>query len=62
MKVSVDADVCGGFGTCVSKAPQVFELTADGYAVVLLPDVPAELEAAVREAVDLCPTHAITIS
>jgi ferredoxin len=62
MKVEIDADVCGGFGTCVGKAPQVFELTDDGYAIVLLPDVPEELEAVVREAVDLCPTHAITIT
>jgi ferredoxin len=46
----------------VSKAPRVFELTDAGYAVVLLPDVPEELEAAVREAVDLCPTHAISIT
>jgi ferredoxin len=58
MRVEVDADVCGGFGTCVGKAPQVFELTDAGYAVVLLPEVPEELQ----EAVDLCPTHAITIS
>jgi ferredoxin len=62
MKVEVDADLCGGFGTCVGKAPAVFELTDAGYAVVLLPDVPDELEGEVREAVDLCPTHAITIT
>jgi ferredoxin len=29
---------------------------------VLLSDVPQELEAAVQEAVALCPTHAITIT
>ena len=62
MRVEVDADVCGGFGTCVTKAPQVFELTDAGYAVVLLPEVPEELEAAVLAAVVLCPTHAITVS
>jgi ferredoxin len=62
MRVEVDADVCGGFGTCVGKAPRVFELSDAGYAVVLLPDVPEELEVAVREAVELCPTHAISIS
>jgi ferredoxin len=62
VKVAIDSDVCGGFGTCVTKAPRVFELTDDGYAVVLLPDVPEELEAAVQEAEVLCPTRAITIS
>ena len=40
----------------------MFALTDDGYAVVLLPDVPAELEEAVRDAEQLCPTHAITVS
>ena len=62
MNVEIDADICGGFGTCVTKAPTVFELTDDGYAIVLLPDVPEELEGAVQAAVALCPTHAITIS
>ncbi len=46
----------------MGKALTVFELTDAGYAVVLLPDVPEELEAAVQEAVALCPTHAISIS
>ena len=62
MKVELDADVCGGFGQCVAKAPAVFALTDDGYAVVLLDDIPVELEEAVREAELLCPTHAITVS
>ncbi len=62
MKVEVDEDICGGFGTCVGKAPAVFELTDAGYAIVLLPDVPEELEVAVQEAVTLCPTHAIRIT
>ena len=62
MKVVVDADVCGGFGHCVIGCPDVFALNDDGYAVVLVPEVPAELEAAVRDAEALCPTHAITVS
>jgi ferredoxin len=62
MKVEVDADCCGGFGQCEALCPDVFALTDDGYAVVLLPDVPPELEATVREAEQRCPTHAITVS
>ena len=62
MNVEVDADCCGGFGQCVAKCPQVFALTDDGYAVVLVSEVPDEHEAAVREAAQLCPTHAITVS
>ena len=55
MRVEIDADLCGGFGTCVGKAPTVFELTDNGYTVVLLPDVPEELEVAVQEAVGALP-------
>ena len=62
VKVEVDADSCGGFGQCVTLCPDVFELTVDGYAVVLRPDVPAEFEAVVREAEKVCPTHAITVT
>jgi ferredoxin len=66
MRVTVDADVCGGHGVCLSTAPEVFRLTDDGYAEVL-PDfaadeVPAALEAAVEQAALHCPTHAIIIS
>ena len=62
MHVEVDADCCGGFGQCVVLCPDVFELTDAGYAVVLLPEVPSELEAIVREAEQRCPTHAITVT
>jgi ferredoxin len=62
VKVEVDADCCGGFGQCVTLCPDVFELTDAGYAVVLLPDVPAAFEAVVREAERACPTHAITVT
>ena len=60
MRVEVDADCCGGFGQCVIACPDVFALTDAGYAVVLLPDVPSELEAVVRAAAQNCPTHAIS--
>jgi ferredoxin len=62
MKVEVDADTCGGFGQCVTLCPDVFALTDAGYAVVLLPDVPAEFEALAREAERVCPTLAITVT
>ena len=62
MKVEVDEDTCGGFGQCVTLCSDVFALTDAGYAVVLLPDVPSELEAVVREAARVCPTHAITVT
>jgi ferredoxin len=38
----------------------VFDLNDDGYSTVLLPEIPAEHEQAVRRAAALCPEHAIT--
>ncbi len=62
MKVLVDPNICAGFGVCVGLSPEVFELHDDGYAVVLVSEVPAELEDVVREAVSQCPSRAISIS
>lgn len=63
MKVEVDANKCQGHTLCAMAAPPVFELSdEDGHASVLLPEVPAELEAAVRHALASCPERAITIT
>jgi ferredoxin len=40
----------------------VFELHDDGYAVVVVSDVPPEFEDAVRQAVNQCPSRAISLS
>jgi ferredoxin len=62
MNVFVDDDKCGGHGVCCSLCPDVFELSDDGYAVVLTTEVPVEHEDAVRAAVNQCPTLAISIT
>jgi ferredoxin len=62
MKAVVDTDRCRGHGICWSICPEVFDLTDDGYAEVLTPEVPAEYEAQVRTALDSCPERAITLS
>lgn len=62
MKVTVDDDRCRGHGVCCTLCPEVFAMTDDGYAEVVQPDVPAKFESAVREAVDACPEHAISVS
>jgi ferredoxin len=62
MKVQVDKEVCAGFGVCLGLCPEVFELHEDGYAIVLVTEVPPELEDAVREAVSQCPANAISLS
>ena len=62
MKVHVNAQVCAGFGVCLGICPKVFELHDDGYAIVKVSEVPAELEDAVRRAVSQCPANAISLS
>jgi ferredoxin len=61
VKVSVDEDRCAGHGVCIGLCPEVFELTAEGYAIVIVADVPKSLETVVRKAVDQCPTRAISV-
>lgn len=61
MRAAVDEDRCRGHGVCWTLCPEVFDLTDDGYAEVLLPEVPAEHESAVRTAVNSCPERAIVL-
>jgi len=62
MKVTVDTDRCVGSGQCSRAVPQVFDQDdEDGTSVLLLPLPPAELQAGVRLAVDLCPVRALAI-
>ena len=60
MKAKVDPDLCGGCGPCAEICPEVFELQGD-IAVVIVDEVPSGSEAACREAMEACPTDAISI-
>lgn len=60
MKVWVDDQRCRGHGVCVTLCSDVFNLTDDGYAEAIPTDVPTQLEADTREAIDCCPEQAIT--
>ena len=62
MKVHVDSNVCAGFGVCLGLCPEVFALHDDGYAIVLVDEVPPEHEDSVRQAVSHCPARAISLS
>jgi ferredoxin len=63
VKVAVDENKCQGHTLCAMSAPTVFELNDDdGHASVVRPDVPADLEGAVRTAQANCPERAILLS
>ena len=66
MKVTVDPAVCEANAVCVSLVPRVFSIHEDEegedvLAVANDGDVPADLAAGVRDAVDRCPKMALTL-
>lgn len=56
----VNPDLCIGCGLCVSIAPEVFQLNADGISEVYS-ETPDDKRDEVYEAVDSCPVKAISI-
>ena len=62
MKVTVDFDLCASTGGCMQACPEVFEVRSDGFLYILIEEPGEELAAKVNEAVDLCPTAAISVS
>jgi ferredoxin len=61
VRVIVDFDVCASTGSCMQVCPEVFEVRSDGYLYILVEEPGEELRDKVTQAVDLCPTGAITI-
>jgi ferredoxin len=62
MRVSVDPDRCCSSGQCVAAVPEVFDQSEDDGVVLLIqPQPPAELQAAVRTAASICPGRAISV-
>jgi len=59
MKIEVDRELCIGCGTCVSIAPETFELDSEGKSVVKIPQ--GNDEETIMDAAKSCPTGAIII-
>jgi ferredoxin len=59
MRVEV-TDECIACGLCTEICPEVFEM-GDEIAVVKVDTVPADFEAAARDAADQCPVDAIKV-
>ena len=60
MKAKIDETLCCACGPCEEICPQVFKVGTDT-AKVLVGVVPPDAEEACREAMENCPTGAITI-
>jgi ferredoxin len=61
VKIGADRDRCIGAGMCVMTDEAVFDQDDDGVVVVLAEDVPDGEQKRVRDAVDLCPSGALSL-
>ncbi len=62
MRVTVNPDKCQGHNRCHALAPELFDVDDYGLASAIgTGDVPAELEAKARLAVNNCPEFAIEL-
>ena len=61
MRIVVDRDKCTGLGMCEGVAPDVFEVGDDGALVLHLAEVTDDRAAEMREAVEACPTEALSL-
>jgi ferredoxin len=69
MKVKVDFDLCEANAVCMDVAPELFKVDDDDNLHLLVKgasdeisgDIPAELEAKLKESVRLCPRQALSI-
>ncbi len=60
LKITIDATKCMGSGNCLFWAPGVFDLGDDNVSHVV--DVNAASERQIMQAMEGCPTQAITVS
>ena len=61
MRIVLDADICACHGQCVGAAPELFRFGANGMLEIIDPSPSEELREAAEDAVDLCPTQALSI-
>ena len=61
MKAKVNQDKCIGCGNCVALTEsEVFDFNDDGLAHCILEEIPEDLEEVTRDAINQCPTEAIS--
>lgn len=60
MRVEVDQELCISCGACIDTCPDVFEWNDDDKARSSVEEVASDLEEQAHDAVESCPTSAIT--
>jgi ferredoxin len=61
MRIVTDLDKCTGNALCAGTAPTVFDVSEDGYVVVLDESPTGDAAALAHRAAVNCPTGAITL-
>ncbi|MBB4686263.1 ferredoxin [Amycolatopsis jiangsuensis] len=62
MKIIADTGKCVGAGQCVLTEPELFDQSEDDGTVIVLNDKPeGELVEKAREAVNVCPSQALSL-
>ncbi len=61
MKVILNRDACIGCGACAALCEDIFEIDNEGLSVVKKEEVKDDEVELTRDAVDSCPTGAITL-
>jgi ferredoxin len=61
MRAEINESLCQGHALCAMYAPNVFDTSDDGYAVVTRDEVPKDEAEAVGRAVAACPERAISL-
>ncbi len=62
VKTKIIRDLCIGCSLCTSACPSVYEMDDEDKAIVIVDEVPADMEDEVRQAADDCPTDAIEVT
>jgi ferredoxin len=62
LKISVDKDICQGNAVCVMRSADVFALSEDELAQVLVDSVPDERRGELFQTAASCPTQAIRVT
>ena len=61
MKAVVDKDVCIACEMCTGVCSSIFSMDADGLAVAIDGEIPADVLSEAEEAMEQCPVEAISI-
>jgi ferredoxin len=61
MKIKVNQEACVGCQACIGVAEDLLAINDEGYSSPKVEEVPADKEQQAKDAVDTCPTGAISV-